>query len=118
MRRLSVALAVLAVAACARPSERIADALVAYGLPPVQADCVGTRLEQRLSIGQLRELGRYARAYQGSDPDPGRVTIADLNRVASQVQDPRIAIEVARAAGQCGLLSSPLIGLLETAPRS
>lgn len=118
MRLLSLTVAIAALAACATPSERIADALITYGLPATQAECVGTRLEQRLSIKQLRELARYARAYRSDDPDPRRVTIADLNRVASQVRDPQVPIELARAAGECGLISSPLLGLLQAADRS
>ena len=48
------------------PREKIADALIGYGIAPAQAQCVGTRLEQRLTVAQLRELGSLARSYQQS----------------------------------------------------
>lgn len=112
MQRFLPSLAVLALAACASPSDRIADALVAYGIAPRQAQCVGSHLEQRLSINQLRELARYARAYRANDPNPGALTATDLIRVTSQVQDPRVPIEVARAAGRCGLVRTGTLGMI------
>jgi hypothetical protein len=112
MLRLLPALAAFGLAACATPSERIADALVGYGIAPAQAECVGIRLEQRLSIGQLRELARLARAYRENDPNPSALTVTDLVRVTSQVNDPRVPIEVGRAAGQCGLIRAGPLGML------
>lgn len=102
MRALLV-VPIVALSACATPSDRITDALVAYGLAPPQAQCMGQRLEDRLSINQLRELARYARAYRENDPDPHALGTTDLIRVASQVQDARVPIEVGKAAANCGL---------------
>ncbi|CAA9519471.1 MAG: hypothetical protein AVDCRST_MAG31-1488 [uncultured Sphingomonas sp.] len=118
MRRLLPALAALGLAACATPSDRIADALVGYGIAPAQAQCVGARLEQRLSIGQLRELGRLARAYRENDPNPGALTVTDLVRVTSQVNDPRVPVEVGRAAAGCGLIGAGPLGMLNALTRS
>lgn len=112
MRYLCVISALLTLAACATPSKRISDALVGYGIAPSQAQCVGSRLEDRLSIGQLRELGRYAKAYRDKDPNPGALTIADLIRVTSQVKDARVPIEVGKAAAQCGLISPGSLGMM------
>lgn len=106
------AAAVATLGACATPSERIADALVGYGIAPAQAQCVGVRLERRLTIAQLRELSRYARAYRASDPNPGRLTVADLIRVSAQVQDARVPLEVGKAAANCGLLTGRPLGLV------
>ena len=91
------------VAACASPSERIADSLTGYGLEESRAACVGEHLQRSLSLGQLQELGRVARAARARDPDPSRLTLDDLLRAASEVRDPRVAIEVAKAAGRCNL---------------
>ena len=110
--------ATLALAACATPSDRIADALVGYGIAPTQAECVGTRLQQRLSISQLRELGRLARAYRENDPNPGALTVADLVRVTTQVNDPRVPVEVGRAAAQCGVIPGGSLGMLDVITRS
>lgn len=111
--RPAIILPILALAGCATPSDKIADALVAYGIAPRQAQCIGGRLEDRLSVGQLRELARYARAYREGDPDPGAAGIGDLIRVAAQVHDARVPIEVGKAAAHCGLLPTSAAGLLQ-----
>jgi hypothetical protein len=97
---------VLAAAACAAPATRIATELGHYGLDATQAQCVGERLEANLSIGQLQQLARAAGALNKGDTTPGRLTSADLLRVASRIDDPKVPIEVARAASGCGVLSS------------
>ncbi|HEV2079998.1 MAG TPA: hypothetical protein VGR19_08930 [Allosphingosinicella sp.] len=96
----------LLLTGCATPSARIADQLGGYGLNPVQALCVGQRLQANLSLSQLQQLARAAGALTRGDTTPGRLTPTDLFRVASQIRDPKIAIEVARAASSCGVLGS------------
>lgn len=96
----------LLVSGCATPSARIADKLGGYGLNPAQALCVGQRLQSNLSLSQLQQLARAAGALTRGDTTPGRLTPTDLFRVASQIRDPKIAIEVARAASGCGVLGS------------
>jgi hypothetical protein len=110
--RILALTSLLALSACATPQELIADALVGYGISPNQAQCVGGRLQSRLSLGQLQELGRLARAYQQNDPNPGALTPTDLIRVASQVRDARVPIEVGKAAAGCGLISGGPLGML------
>jgi hypothetical protein len=105
-------LPLLGLAACATPSDRITDALQAYGLAPQQARCVGDRLQSRLSIGQLQELARLARTYRENDPNPQALTPSDLIRVASGVQDVRVPLEVGKAAANCGLVPGTTLGLL------
>ncbi|GAA4005937.1 hypothetical protein [Sphingomonas humi] len=99
---ITVALA-LSATACASPKERIADSLVGYGIDQMRADCVGQQLQNSLSVSQLMELGRVARAARERDPEPSRLTLSDLLRAATEVRDPRVAIEVAKAAGRCNL---------------
>ena len=103
MRKIFLIAAALTACACASPKERIADSLVGYGIEENRANCVGEQLQRNLSIGQLSELGRVARAARARDPDPSRLTLDDLLRAASEVRDPRVAIEVAKAAGRCNL---------------
>lgn len=98
----------LLLSGCATPSARIADELGGYGLNPTQALCVGQRLQANLSLSQLQQLARAAGALTRGDTTPGRLTPTDLFRVASQIRDPKIAIEVARAASGCGVLGSLL----------
>jgi hypothetical protein len=106
VRKLILIAAVTTLAACASPKARIAESLTGYGIDQTRANCVGEQLERNLSLSQLGELGRVARAARARDPDPSRLTVDDLLRAASQVRDPKVALEVARAAGRCNL--SPL----------
>lgn len=103
MRKLFLIAAVVTVSACATPKAQIAEGLTGYGVAEGPAKCVGERLQSNLSLGQLRELSRVASATRARDPDPSRLTIDDFLRAASEVRDPRIAIEVAKAAGRCNL---------------
>lgn len=112
MRLFLLFAAPAALSACATPADRISDALVGYGINPRQAECVGERLEQRLSRAQLQELAGLARSYQQNDPEPGKLTVNDLLRVAAQVKDPRVPLEVAKAAGNCGLPPRPFLSML------
>ena len=96
----TVALAISA--GCA--SQRISSALVRYGVPPDKADCVGDSLSDRLSVGQLQSLGRAARAYQSIDRSSIPLTLIDLARVAAELRDPVIPIEIVRAGIKCAVL--------------
>jgi hypothetical protein len=104
--RAIAGLVAVSLAACAAPSTRIATELSRYGLDEAQARCVGERLEANLSISQLKQLARAAGALDKGDTTPGRLTGADLLRVARQIDDPKVPIEVARAATGCGILSA------------
>lgn len=53
---------------------------------------MGARLQSRLSLGQLRQLGRAAQAL--SQPQAGRLTANDLIRAGAQVNDFKIPLEV------------------------
>ncbi len=105
---VKVGLATAMLAGCATPSDRIATELTRYGLSQSQATCVGERLEARLSVGQLRQLGRAAKAYAQNDPNPGQLTVSDLARVSAQINDSKIPIEIAAAGANCGVLGRVL----------
>src|SRR5687767_2328128 len=80
----------LILAGCATPSDRIATELIRYGLSPNQAACVGDRLEARLSVPQMQQLARAAKAYYTNDANARQLTASDLARVSAQINDPRI----------------------------
>jgi hypothetical protein len=104
-RRIACALTSCLIASgCVNLSEKIATSLTAYGLDASQSQCVGDRLERNLSIGQLQELGRAARVYSQGDVTPGRLTASDLIRIAGQFKNPKVPIEVGKAAAGCGVL--------------
>lgn len=94
----------VALGACAAPATRISTGLQRYGLDASRADCVGTRLQGDLSLGQLRQLGRAAAAYRTGDTTPGVLTVGDLLRVSGELRDPAIALSVGKAAAGCGVL--------------
>lgn len=93
-----------ALAGCATPSTRISTALQERGLDAPRADCVGGRLERNLSVDQLLQLSRTARAVNEGDATPGRFTLSDLVRVAATIDDPRVPLEVGRAVAACDLI--------------
>lgn len=92
---------------CINPSARIASSLEGYGFQPDQSQCVGDRLEANLSLGQLQQLGRAAGAARKGDTTPGRLTVSDFVRVAGEVKDPKVPLEVAKAAAGCGIITNP-----------
>lgn len=92
---------------CVNPSARIASSLRESGFDPGQAQCVGDRLEANLSLGQLQQLGRAVLAARKGDTSPGRLTVGDLVRAGTQVRDPKVPFEVAKAAAGCGVLTAP-----------
>jgi hypothetical protein len=94
----------LGLAGCAAPATRISTGLQRYGLDSARADCVGTRLQSDLSLGQLQQLGRAAAAYRKGNTDFGVLTVGDLLRVAGELKDPAIALAVGKAAAGCGVL--------------
>jgi hypothetical protein len=105
MKSLALALVgTFALAACAAPAMRISTGLQRYGLDQARSDCVGTRLQGDLSLGQLQQLGRAAAAYKKGDTNPGVLTVGDLLRVAGELKDPAIALAVGKAAAECGVL--------------
>jgi len=66
MKSLSATIASLVlmtgVVGCAAPATRISSGLQRYGLDAPRADCVGERLQSRLSLGQLQRLGKRRHA--------------------------------------------------------
>lgn len=96
------------LAGCATPSAKIANELTRFGLDQRQAACVGNGLGSRLSLAQLQQLARAARAYSTNDSNPRELTVGDLARASSPINDPQIAIEIARAAAKCGGIGSLL----------
>ena len=97
----------LTLVACAAPATRISTGLQRYGLDQQRASCVGTRLQGDLSLGQLQQLGRAAKASREGDTTPGRLTASDFIRVSGQVKDPKVPLEVGKAAAACGILTDP-----------
>lgn len=110
MRTVLAACACLAALGCVNPSARIATELGRYGLDADRAQCVGDRIERDLSTAQLQELATAARAYGRNDPNPERLTVSDLARVAASIRDPEVPLAVVRAGGACGVSVREVLG--------
>lgn len=104
---LSVVIAAVSLSGCV--SQRISGALERYGLDSQRSECVGDSLATHLSTAQLQSLGRAARVYKKGDTDPDALTMSDFIRVAGEIRDPKVPLEVARAAVQCDVLSADSI---------
>ncbi|MEG3126170.1 hypothetical protein [Sphingomonas sp. GB1N7] len=97
----------IALSGCVNSSAKIATSLEGYGFQPAQSQCVGDRLEAKLSLGQLQQLGRAAKATREGDTTPGRLTVGDFIRAAGQVKNVKVPLEVGKAAVACGILIDP-----------
>ena len=107
-REALVGSAMTLLAGCATPSTQIATALTRYGLDAQRAECVGLDLSSHLSVGQLQQLGRAAKAYRANDNDPAHLSAIDLMRVATELKDPAVPLAVAGAGVRCGVVAGSL----------
>lgn len=90
----------LALTACATPSQRITRNLAELGVPQRQATCMGNRLGERLSIGQLRRLQeltsiRIERLQ--------RMSIRQIADKLTDEKDPGLVAEFLRAGLGCAI---------------
>jgi hypothetical protein len=88
----------LLLSACATPSQRITRNLAELGVPPGQAQCMGNRLGERLSIGQLRRLQELTniRAERLE-----RMSIRQIANKLTDDKDPGLVAEFLRAGVGC-----------------
>lgn len=100
IRLFCLAPVVLALSACATPAQRISRNLVDLGVPQRQAQCMGNRLGERLSIGQLRRLqelsGIRAERLQ-------RMSIRQIADKLTDDKDPGLIAEFIRAGIGCAI---------------
>ncbi len=97
---LSGALLAGMLAGCATPEQRVRNGLVRAGLSPPIASCMAGRMVDRLSLMQLRRLGRLG------DIDRAEVRQMTLDQFLNRtraLQDPEIIAVVATSAGVCAL---------------
>lgn len=90
----------LLLAACSTPAQRITRNLAELGVPPRQAQCMGERLGQRLSVGQLLRLqelsGIRAERLQ-------RMSIREIAAKLTDEKDPGLVLEFIRAGVGCAI---------------
>ena len=108
MRKVLIAIALLALAGIAIwgalggfervTAARIETALVDNGVPTPVAACMGQRLSERLTIGQLRELERIAQRER--DAGMPESTVEMLERIRA-VEDRELIEVVGTSAAIC-----------------
>lgn len=88
----------LLLTACATPAQRITKNLAELGVPQRQAQCMGERLGQRLSVGQLLRLQELTniRAERLQ-----RMSIRDIAAKLTDEKDPGLVAEFLRAGVGC-----------------
>ncbi len=99
VRRLVLCM-LLGLGACATPADRITGKLVELGVPQHQARCMGTRLGERLTTAQLRKLGRVANVDGHAI---GGMSLREIVRRLSSVDDPELVAELLRAGVGCAI---------------
>ena len=83
-----------------RPEARImGPELTRYGLNSREAQCLGGRLVETLSVWQLRQLANVTKLIK----DTARLTPQELVWVSSHVKDQQVPLQVRQAAEACGL---------------
>ncbi|WP_375396024.1 hypothetical protein [uncultured Sphingomonas sp.] len=89
--------ALIALAGCATPAERIAGKLEAAGVPTPQARCMGGKLAARLSYGQLDELNRVVKDSGGDK--------LSLNKLVDRLgnADPALVARLVETGLTCAL---------------
>jgi hypothetical protein len=99
MRLKLAALASLALlAGCATPAQRITAKLSDLGVPQRQAQCMGNKLGDRLSYGQLKRLNAITLI---NDRRFDRMQIDQIAQALDDPRDPGIVAEVLCAGVGC-----------------
>ncbi len=96
--KLMVLGALVVLAGCASPAQRIERKLVEIGVPEGQARCMGSQLQARLTGAQLRRLGELAGVNRER---VGRMRLDEIGRLLSDPRDAAMASEVLRAGVGC-----------------
>jgi len=97
----AAAAAALALGGCATAVQpKIRSSLVDAGLSYQMADCMAERMANRLSVGQLRSLGRL-RGLAGRDA--ARMSVQEFLRRARALVDPEVYQVVTSAGLGCAI---------------
>ncbi|OSZ70979.1 hypothetical protein CAP39_08635 [Sphingomonas sp. IBVSS1] len=88
----------LLLSACATPAQRITKNLTELGVSPRQAQCMGDRLGQRLSVGQLLRLQELTNIRMEKLQ---RMSIRQIADKLTDDKDPGLVAEFLRAGIGC-----------------
>lgn len=90
----------LLLAGCATPEARVRSGLVDAGLPRPMAACMAERMVDRLSLLQLRRIGRIGDLREANMRE---ITMDQFLHRTRALQDPEILAVVTTSAGVCSL---------------
>lgn len=88
------------LAACATPEQRVRNGLVDAGLSRPIAACMAERMVDRLSLLQLRRIGRLGDLR---DDDMRELTVDQFLHRARALGDPEILAVMSTSAGLCAI---------------
>jgi hypothetical protein len=96
--RFALILLPLLLTACVTPSQRITRNLADLGVPKAQAQCMGDKLGQRLSVGQLLRLQELTHI---TSEKLSRMSIRQIAAKLTDEKDPGLVAEFLRAGVGC-----------------
>ncbi|WP_242148209.1 hypothetical protein [Sphingomonas sp. BAUL-RG-20F-R05-02] len=95
-RRFIPLLVLAALVGCSSPEQQLRAGLLREGVPPSIANCMATRMSDRLSLTQMRKLAEIGKAGHARGLDELLHRLRSLN-------DPRIVDVTTTAAALCAL---------------
>jgi hypothetical protein len=98
--RLIAVAAVAGLAGCATPQTRLERGLIAAGLPKRQSACMAQRMDDKLSLFQLRRIGSLANF---KDEKLGEMSADRFMHNIRSLKDPEILSVTTRAAIGCAI---------------
>lgn len=90
----------LLLGACSTPETRVRNGLVEAGLSRPLASCMAARMVDRLSLVQLRRIGRLGELR---DENPRQMTVDQFLRRARALGDPEIWSVMSTSAAICAI---------------
>ena len=88
------------LSACTTPETRVRDGLLNAGLSRPMASCMAARMVDRLSLLQLRRIGRLGDLR---DEDPRQMTVDQFLHRAHALGDPEIWAVMSSSAAICAI---------------
>ena len=98
--KMAFAATALLLTACATPEQRVRSGLVDAGLSPPMAACMATRMVDRLSLQQLRRIGRLGDLREANVRE---LSVDQFLYRARAIGDPEILAVMTTSAGICAI---------------
>lgn len=100
VRWIAAAAALVLLAGCATPEQRVRAGLIDAGLSPPLAACMAERMVERLNLLQLRRIGRLGELR---DTNVRELSVEQFLHRARALGDPEILAVMTTSAGICAI---------------